>query len=186
MKLKITKRDDAVKKNAKRVRREGSIPAVLYASHKPAESISIDRAEFETVLRHTPKGGLPTIKFILVSEEGKETKALVKDIQYHKTTYNILHMDFEELHDDVAVNVKVPIVCRGTTDCLGVKLGGVIRQVIRHCQVRCLPKDIPASFELNVKKLGLKQSLRISDIAMPNSIRPLSNTDEVAITIAKR
>ena len=186
MKLTITKRSKATKKEAKRVRRSGKIPAVIYSSHKSAENISVDDAEYQTIMRKIKSGGLPTEIFTLVDEDGNERKAVVKDVQYHVTTYRVLHLDFLELADDVLVNINVPIRCKGVVECAGIKLGGVLRQVIRHCKVRCFPKDIPAQFELDVENLGLMQSLKLNKLAIPEQIKPLSKMEEVAVVIAKR
>ena len=185
MKLIAKVREKARKKDSKRVRRIGGIPAVLYAPGKPSEMLTIDGKEFATLLRHIKQGYLSTTKITLDLDEKKRT-VLVKDIQYHPATYSVLHLDFEELHDDVLVDVKVPINCVGVMDCVGIKLGGVLRQVIRQVKVRCLPKFLPDAFDVNVKDLGIKQSLRLMDIRISEDIRPLAKLKEVVVVIAKR
>ena len=95
-------------------------------------------------------------------------------------------MDFVELSDASAVSVKVPVECVGVGECSGIKLGGFLRQVIRYVKVECLPKAIPAKFEVDVKDLGMRQSRRVSDIVMPQGVRPLAKLDEVVVVIAKR
>ncbi|MBT3394353.1 MAG: 50S ribosomal protein L25 [Waddliaceae bacterium] len=186
MKLSVTKRAKATKKEAKRFRREGNIPAVIYSTRNDAENIVVDGEEFATAMRAIEKGGLPTTTFTLTDGEGKERRAVVKDIQYHITSYDILHLDFVELFDDVTVRVNVPIRFKGVEKCEGIKLGGVLRSVIRYCNVSCLPADIPQQFVLDVSKLAMTQSLRLRDIAFSKGVKPLSNVDEVAVVIAKR
>jgi large subunit ribosomal protein L25 len=185
MKFIATMRDTAKKKNAKRMRRSGQIPAVLYSKGKPTESISIETKEFETLLRQIKQGHLATT--IVTLEFGKvQKKAIVKDIQYAPTTYQIQHMDFEELQDDVVVNIKVPITPTGVMECVGIKLGGFLRQVIRAVKVRCLPKDIPGHFEVDIRDLSMHQSRRLGDITMPKGVTPLAKLEEVVVVIAKR
>ncbi len=186
MKLKVIERKADKKSEAKRLRRDGSIPAALYSKGKTADNIAVDRAEIEALIRSIPKGTLSTTIVTIVDEKGKERRAIVKDVQYHPTTYDILHMDFEELIDDVLVNINVPIVCTGIVDCVGIKLGGVLRQVIRTLKVRCLPKDIPRAFELNIASMGQLQSKRLADLDIPSTVRPLANLNEVAVAIVKR
>ncbi len=111
---------------------------------------------------------------------------ILKDIQYDPTNYSIIHLDFEELLDDVPVNVKVPIECTGVVDCTGVKLGGILRQVIRHLRVRCLPKDMPSFFQVDVKAMGIMDVKRLADLNIPQTVRPLADMNEVAVVIAKR
>jgi large subunit ribosomal protein L25 len=186
MKLSIKKRSTDKKCQSNRLRREGHIPAVLYVRGKESLSISVAQSEFDSILRSLVKGRLSTTIFTLVDEKGQEKKAIVKDIQHHPTSYKILHLDFEELHPDVPVNVKVPIECTGVIECAGIKLGGVLRRVIRFLRVNCLPEDIPNHFDLDVRELSIKQYKRLADLTIPEKVRPLANLDEVAVVIAKR
>ena len=186
MKLTVSKRTHNKKSEAKVLRREGNIPAVIYSGGKEGEAISIKLSEYRHHLSQIKRGHLPTTIFTLVDEQGNERRAIVKDIQYHVTTYDVLHLDFEELQDDSLVNVKVPIEFIGAADCVGVKLGGVLRQVIRHLRVRCLPKDIPTSFGVDVKSLNMKDTKRLRDIVIPEGVRPMANMDEVVVVVAKR
>ena len=186
MKLNMKVRPIEKKSDAKSLRREGSIPAVFYSQGKNSENVSVDKAEFEAVLRQVKPGHLATTKLTLVTEDGKERQAIIKDIQYHVTTYNVVHLDFEELHSDIKVKVKVPIECTGAADCQGIKLGGVLRQVIRGLRVQCLPADMPDSFKLNISELRMSESKKLSDISIPASVKPLMDLNEVAVVITKR
>lgn len=186
MKLKTISRSTEKKSENKKLRREGLIPSIIYTRGKDAESIAVDRIEFGSLLRKVQSGRLSTTIFTLVGEDGKERRAIVKDIQYKPTNYEVIHLDFEELIDKLPINVKVPIECTGIVDCIGVKLGGVLRQVIRHVRVRCLPKDIPNAFQIDVKTLNQRESRRLKDIEIPKTIRPLVDLNEVAVLIAKR
>jgi large subunit ribosomal protein L25 len=185
MKLTVKERDSNTKKDAKQIRRQGNIPAIIYSAGKAGEMISVDGVEFSGLLRGIKQGRLSTTKFVLVFGKN-ERKAIVKDIQYHPTTYQPLHIDFEELKDNVPVNVKIPIACTGVVECVGIKLGGFLRQVIRYVKVQCLPKEIPAEFSIDVRELGMRQSKRVSDLAMPKGVRPLAPANEVVVVIAKR
>lgn len=174
------------KSEANKLRREGFIPAIIYHKDKAGETIYVQSDEFSAFLRGVQPGRLSTSVFTLVDGKGKERRVIIKDIQYNVVNYNVVHLDFEELLENVTINVKVPIECVGAAECPGVKLGGALRQVIRHLKVRCLPKDMPAFFTLDVKDLGLRQSKRLEDLDIPNTIRPLVNLREVAAVIVKR
>lgn len=186
MKLKLYQRDAAGKSESKRLRREGKIPAVVYKHGSAGDSIAIENSEFNAFLRKVKPGRLSTSVFTLTGEDGKSFRVIVKDIQYNPINYNVVHLDFEELVEDVKVNVKVPIEFVGVVDCVGVKLGGVLRQVIRFLRVRCLPRDIPEVFLLDVKDLNQRESRRLKDLEIPNTVRPLSDLKEVVVVIAKR
>ena len=185
MKLTATERSSAKKGDLKQSRREGKIPAILYSAGRPNVQLALEGTEFNAILRNMKPGRLPTTVFNLMIN-GKETRAIIKDIQYQLTTYLVSHIDFEELVEDVPISVKVPIQCIGVADCVGVKLGGFLRQVIRHVKVECLPKHIPAEFVVDVKDLGIRQSKRLADIPMPKGVKPLAKMDEVVVVIAKR
>jgi large subunit ribosomal protein L25 len=186
MKLQTVKRAAESKSEVNRLRREGFIPAVLYVKGKSGETIAVKANEFNTYLRNVKPGHLPTTIFTLVDADRRERRVVIKDIQYAITTYDVTHLDFEELVEDHKINIKVPIECVGQVDCLGIKLGGVLRQVIRHVRVRCLPRDLPTYFELDVRELGLKQSKRLSDLQIPKTVRPLVDLNEVVAVIVKR
>lgn len=185
MKLNISKRSANKKSDATQLRNLGKIPAIIYVRGQSSEPIAVDAKEFEVLLRNGKKGGLATTRMTLVGE-GKTRQVIVKEIQYHPTTYQIIHLDFEELIDGVKISVNIPIDCVGEVDCVGIKLGGVLRQVIRALRVECYPKDMPASFELDIRSLGLKQVRRLKDLVIPSEVRPLVDLNEVAVVIAKR
>lgn len=183
--LATQQRNELSKGATKQLRRAGSIPAVLYGKGTDPQSVSVDCAAFEAALRKTADGQLATTRFTL-EIDGKSTEAIVKGIQYHVTTYEILHLDFERLVEGAEVTVKVPLRYEGVAECAGVKLGGVMRKVIRAVSVRCTPDNIPAEFVLDVRRLGLKQSKRVRDIALPEGVKMLSKGEEVVVVIAKR
>ena len=185
MKLTVSKRAGEKKSELTKLRHQGDIPAAVYSKGRPCEKFIVNGAEFAAVIRKLPKGYLPTTVFEL-DIDGKKVKAIVKDIQYHPTTYRVLHLDFMVLDDKAEVEVKVPIACVGEADCVGVKLGGFVRPVKRHVKVRCLPKDIPTDFKINIKNLGIGQAKRVGDIEFGKAIRPLATEKEIVVVIAKR
>lgn len=186
MKLNVFKRELIKKSESNKIRREGNIPAVMYIRGKSTDAIVVDGSEFSALLRTVQPGRLSTTVFSLKEENGKERRAILKEIQYHPTTYKVQHLDFEELFDDVKVTLNVPIECTGVVDCVGVKLGGVLRQVIRKLRVRCLPKDIPSVFFIDVKSMGQNDKKRLAELEIPQTVRSVVDLNEVAVIIAKR
>jgi len=185
MKLSAYKRQGKSKGEKNKIRREGDIPAVLYGPKFPSENIFLKGPEINEILRNITPGTLGSTVFSL-ELDGKTREVIVKDIQYNITTYDPIHLDFEVVEKDIPVSVNVPIKLANAVDCQGVKLGGVLRAVIRQIKVRCLPKNIPSKFELNVKDLVIGQSLRLSDITLPENVTPIAQMEEVAVVVAKR
>ena len=167
------------------MRREGNIPAILYGPKAAPEAFYVKNEEVQTVLRKMKKGFLPTTVFELQTEKGIR-KAIIKEIHYHVASYAVQHIDFLLLSDDVPVTVNVPIQVLGVAESVGVKLGGFMRQAIRTLKVKCLPKDIPQEFIIDVREMDIAQSKRLSDIELPANVKPLAKMNEVAVVIAKK
>lgn len=184
MKLDVAVRSKKKSEN-KRLRREGKIPAVLYAKGAKGKEIAVDGIEFKKILNTTPTGTLSS-KIFSLNIGGDVVKAIVKEIQYAVTTYDVIHLDFEELFDNEPVTLNIPLVCMGAVDCVGVKLGGVIRQVIRQIRVKCLPKDIPDQFELDVRDMNMGQTKKLNALHIPEGVRPAVSLNEVAVVIARK
>lgn len=185
MKLHAEKRAAERKGETKRLRREGLIPAILYSKGGKGESLTVSEAEFSAILRTLKDGGLSNT-IITLNFEGKDRAVIVKGIQYQITSYNVIHLDFEELHENTKVRLRIPIRLVGERDCIGIQQGGVLRPVIRHINVECLPKDIPSDFTIDVRKLEMKGKRRLNDIVISENVRPLANLSEVAVVVAKR
>ena len=184
MKLKIAKRSSGKKSELGRIRHEGNIPATVYGRGVDSQPIEVSGVDFNAALRAMEKGRLSTTVFE-VEIDGKSAKALVKDVQYHKTTYRPLHIDLYLLDDKNELTVNVPVEYTGVSECSGIKLGGFLRQVMRQVKVRCLPKNLPSSFKLDIRELNLKQSKRVSDITFPSGVTPLAGARNVVVVIAK-
>ena len=186
MKLQTQKRPAEKKREVNRLRREGFIPAVIYRRGQPAENIAVIESEYAALLRAVEPGRLSTRVFTLTNEDGASRRAILKEVQYNIINYKPIHLDFEELNEEESLNVKVPIECTGVVDCVGVKLGGAVRQPIRTIRVNCLPKDIPDAFFLDIRAMALYDTKRLSDLEIPQTMKPLANLNEVAVVIVKR
>ncbi|MGE3953877.1 MAG: 50S ribosomal protein L25 [Parachlamydiales bacterium] len=183
MELTIEKRDASRKRECKRLLREGRIPCVIYGKAGKSTPMSISTAEFGAALRGIKGGCLPTTRFSLKGEGD----AVVKDIQYHRTTYDVIHLDFELIEEGQEIEVSVPIHCVGADQAPGIKTaGGVLRQVIRMLPVRALPGKIPSEVVIDVSGLEMKQTRRLRDIALPDGVKPRRKLDDVVVVIAKR
>ncbi|WP_201456311.1 50S ribosomal protein L25/general stress protein Ctc [Chlamydia sp. 17-3921] len=185
MELVVTSRETGKKSFLKKIRQQGGIPAVIYSSGKSLANVTVDALIFNKFLSNLESGALSSTIFSL-TYEGRVIKALVKDIQYQVTTYNVSHLDFEELVEDRSVKLNIPIRCTNTVDCIGVKLGGSLRQVIRSIRVVCKPKDIIPCLELDVQSLGLSQTRKLSDVVIPKGIKPITSLKEVVVTVSRR
>ena len=185
MKLSVSSRTSEKKSDVKKLRREGHIPAILYGPGKDNKKLSFPLEQLQEALRSISPGRLATTVFEL--GEGRESvKALVKEVQYHPVSYSILHVDFVQLEDGKPVKVNVPLQVFGQVDCVGIKLGGFLRQVIRSMKVQCLPKDVPGEIIVDIRSLAVGESVKLEELPIPKNVRPLAHMKEVAVIITKR
>lgn len=185
MKLSVSSRTNEKKSDAKKLRRAGQVPAVIYGPGKENKNISFPLEQLQETLRTIHPGSLATTVFDL-EEGGKSVKVLVKEIQYHPVSYAVLHIDFILIEENTPIKVNVPLRVSGQADCVGIKLGGFLRQVIRSMKVQCLPKDLPAELTLDIRELEIGGSKVLGDFPIPEKVRPLAHMKEVAVVITKR
>lgn len=185
MKLSVFKRTGVKKSDLSRHRLVGEIPAVLYGARRKNENIYLKEADFSAHMRELKQGRLPTTVFELHYDKAV-LKALIRDIQYHPTSYKVLHIDFGVIEHDLPVTVNVPIVIVNAAECAGVKLGGFIRQAVRSLKVSCMPQHIPSEFIVDVRNMNVADAKRLSDIELPKGVTAKAKMNEVAVVVAKR
>lgn len=181
MELTATKREEKLGK----LRRDNKIPCVLYGAKKPTENIFIEKAEYEAICRKLEEGQILTTKFSLKMGK-KKIETIIKDAHYHPVTYEVQHLDFIRLADDVKVKLKVPLRFQGSAECEGVKQGGVLKQPIRAVRVECFPKDIPNEMYIDVSDIKLLSNKSLSSVKIPEKVKPLLSLNEVVAVVAKR
>jgi len=161
------------KNDARRIRRDGRIPAVIYGAGKEARSVSVDPRQVARILHS--ESGYNTIFDLTL--DGENTKAMIVDWQYEPIKGALLHIDLKRIAMDQRLQVNVPIVLKGEAE--GVKQqGGILEQVAREVEVECLPGDIPTSIEVDVSGLVFGKVLRISDLPQPARVRFLSDPNQ--------
>lgn len=152
---------------ARRLRNEKQIPAVLYGPHVETPlTIAVDPKSLRAAMQTEHR--LNTI--LTLELDGGETRtALLKDYQQDPVTRELLHADFYEVQADKALTVPVPVVLKGRAK--GVVDGGVLTQNRRLVDVVCLPKDIPASIEVDVTNMGFNEVIHVADIQAPAGVK---------------
>lgn len=186
MKLAITSRSSAQKREAKRLRSNKKIPGVIYNKGQDSSPITVDRLEFDAIIREIPKGQLSTAIFAMQDEQGKEFKAVLKEVQYNKTSYDVEHLDFVKVDGKHRVTVNVPVVLLNVVDCIGVKLGGQITQMVRQIKVNCPGDKIPSAFSIDMRDMNVDEMRKIKDIPHDKELKPLISENEVIVMIVKK
>ena len=164
-------RQAGTKNEARRVRRDGKIPAVVYGAGKESLAIIVDPRVVTRILNS--ETGHNTI--FDLSLNGEKTKAMIVDWQYEPIKGRLLHIDLKRIALDKVLRVSVPIFLMG--EAAGVKQeGGIMEQMLREVEVECLPADIPSHIDADVSELTFGKVLRVSDL--PHSAKIKFLTDE--------
>ena len=188
MKLEVQTRTTGKKGETNKLRREGNIPAILYGVNVPGIPVHVKGDEIKAILRNIQPGLLATSLFELVEPgHNKRHKAIIKEIQYNVASYEVEHIDFALVTESQPVTVNVSVRIVGAAECVGVKLGGFLRQVVRRVKVSCLPKHIPQELTIDVRELNVGQSKTLADIAIPAHVTPVAaDLSGVVVVVGKK
>src|SRR6476660_10226862 len=178
--LEATARDTFGKNEARRTRREGKVPAVLYGGDGgQATPIAVTPKALLKIL-HSEAGQNTLISLKLAG--GGDSRVLVKDFQLDPITHEVLHVDFLKIAMDKLLQVTIPIVVHGEPK--GVKQqGGVLEFIRREVVIEVLPADIPEHIDVDVTELMLHQGVRVRDVATNPKWTPVSDQDLMLVHV---
>ena len=161
------------KNDARRLRREGMIPAVLYGAGLEPLTISVDPKQMKRIL--ASETGHNSI--FDLSAGGDSGKAMIVDWQADPIKGHLLHVDLKRIAMNVKLVVSVPVHLKG--DAPGVKMqGGILEQMMREVEIECLPADIPSHIDGDVSQLVFGQTLRVSDLPHSEQIRFVTDENQ--------
>lgn len=164
---------------AKRLRREGKLPGIFYGPKSQPVSLQVDAKEFVTRV-----GGLEGSHLIRIKSASPllaDKVALLKEMQFHPVTGNVLHADFYEVDLTERIQVKIPLHFVGKA--AGVVRGGILQPVVREIEVECLPMDIPEYVNVEVSSLDIGDALHVTDLLIPTGVAPVYETDFTVVTV---
>ena len=175
--LAVEERSERGSREARRLRRAGFVPAVLYgASHPDPVSLKVGALE----LRHLLVDG--SALFDVKIGDAKSVPAILKDRQDHPVRDEVVHVDFLEVRLDQKIHAEVAIELEGVEEAPGVKEGGVLDQSTRDVGIEALPTDIPERIVVNVSHMDMGDTLTLDAIPAPEGVEFLDeNLEEVTI-----
>ena len=181
--LEATRRDTIGKNEARRTRRGGLVPAVLYGATsdgaREATPIAVNPRALLRIL-HSDSGANTLISLQLAG--AGDTRVLVKEFQLDPVTHEVLHADFYRVAMDRAIQVTIPVVVKGEPK--GVKQqGGVLEFIRREIEIECLPGDIPENVEVVVDELMLNQGIRVRELEINPKWKPVSDPDMMLVHV---
>ncbi|MGR3301841.1 MAG: 50S ribosomal protein L25 [Candidatus Scalindua sp.] len=172
LQVKIKKDTGTLK--ARKNRKSGQIPAILYGHKQESIMFLLNEKEFSTALD-------TEAKMVNLKWDGSEEIALIKDIQFDTFGRKILHVDFVRIALTEKVTTHVPVVLYGTSP--GVKEGGILDHALKEVEIECLPTEIPKNIRINISELAIGNTIHISDLELPTNAKALGNSDAIVVSV---
>src|SRR5438093_3667294 len=178
----IERRQGQGKGTARKLRRAGVIPAVFYGPRRTTVSIAVRTEEFERKLSHLEGSHL----IRLVNDGGTDAElhdkaVLLREIQRHPVTGEVLHADFFEV--DLTERLAVSVPLRFVGKAVGVVEGGVLQPIVREIQVECLPTEIPEFIEVDVSHLTIHQAVHLSELRLPERVTAMGEPTQPLVSV---
>ena len=173
-KLNVDIRKEQGTSAARRTRLQNKVPAVVYHSGIEATPLSVDKVSLNKALR--------TGQMIFeVNVEDKNQFVLVKEVQYHPVTDEIIHIDFQKVKEDEKISLEVAV--RSSGESQGVKLGGLLVQMLNSVTIKCRPAEIPEFLEIDVTDMEMNTNLFVRDITLPTDVEMLTAEDIAVVSV---
>jgi len=177
VKVEANKRDEIGTNKVKHLRREGWIPGVIYGHGEKSRHIKLREENLVRLIhRLHSEATLITIKL-----DGKELRALIREVMRDPLTERILHVDFQHIHEDEEVTVHVIIEFKGES--VGVEAGGILNLEHRYLTVRCLPKDMLRRIVVDISELEIGDSLHVGDIELPEGVKIVEDLSATIVNV---
>lgn len=173
--LAVEKREQIGRSTTKSLRKTGKVPANYYYKGEANVNLILDSKE----LFHALNSGNRVFE---VEFDGNTQYVMIKEMQYHPVTENVLHVDLMRVRRDVKMTISVPIHLEG--DAIGVSEGGVLSQILTNIEVECLPTDVPEFISVDVTELAMNSSLTVADIVVTGEFTIMADEDQAIAAIA--
>ena len=166
---------------SRRLRHEGKVPGVLYGGKGDAKSIELNAKDLFMQFKHEAFHA----SILTLNLDGKKESVLLRDYQMHPVKNNIQHIDLQRIDENKKLSVKIPFHFLNEDVAPGVKLeGGVVSHIMVDVDISCLPKDLPTYIEVDMIALSIGDSIRLSDIKVPEGVEltTLSEDNDPTVT----
>lgn len=172
--LEIDPRESLGSVAAKTLRSEGKIPANFYFHGEKNQNLVLDKGVFHKAIHSGSH-------IFEVELGGKKRYVMVKSVQYHPVTEEIMHVDLQGVRMTEKIGISIPIVLEG--EAVGVKEGGVLMQNLTTLEIQCLPTDVPENVIIDITELDINQNLTVNDISLGGEIEVITVEDTTVVSI---
>src|SRR5215468_9533357 len=157
----------------------GKVPAVLYGPKTQPVLLQLDKKDFSS--RVAGLEGSHLVRLKSSSPALADKVALVKEMQFHPISGDVMHADLYEVDLTAKIQVHVPLHFIGKAE--GVVRGGILQPVVREIEVECLPLDIPEFFNVEVSALDIGDAVHIEEVQMPEGVTAIYETNFALVTV---
>jgi large subunit ribosomal protein L25 len=178
--LEVARREGSGKGPARKLRKGGKIPAVVYGGHRETVPITVDRKAVTDLIQKS-EHGVRSIFLLKMAGTDQQRHAMIKDIQIDPISRKMTHIDFIRVLMDEVVRTTVPVHLNGSP--IGVKEGGLLDFQVRELHVECLPNAIPDKIDVDISNLAVHDYFRISDLTFPEGVKVLDDRDRVVVGV---
>jgi large subunit ribosomal protein L25 len=178
--LEVSRREGTGKEIAKKLRRDGKVPAVVYGGHKEPVAITVDRKAVSELVQKS-EHGVRSVFLLKMAGSDQQRHAMIKEITINPISRQMQHIDFVRVVMDELIKVVVPIHINGTA--IGVKEGGLLDFQVRELHIECMPTAIPDSIEVDVAPLGSHDYYRVKDLKLPEGAKVLDDPERVVVGV---
>src|SRR5215208_4072199 len=173
--LPLTARDPEGSRSARRLRREGLVPGVIYGGGDEPQHFAVDARTLRNTLAHAGQ------VIEVAVDGGSNANVLIKDVQRHPVRGEAVHVDLLRVRMDVAIHATVPIEFVGADDAPGVTEGGIFNQELREVNIEALPGDIPDAIVHDVSGLVMNETITLAVLTAPPGVTLLDDLEETVI-----
>ena len=174
--LELQARSPEGSRSARRMRREGLVPGVIYGGAEDPQPFTVDARILRNTLAHAAQ-------VIEVAMEGASTNVLIKDVQRHPVRGEAIHVDLLRVRMDQTIHATVPVEFLGAEEGPGVAEGGIFNQELREVNIEALPGDIPDSIQYDVSGLEMNATVTLEVLVAPQGVTLLDDPETVIATI---
>jgi large subunit ribosomal protein L25 len=175
--LALTARDPEGSRSARRLRRDGLVPGVVYGGGEDPQHFAVDAR----ILRNTLAHAAQVIQVAI--DGGTPSNVLIKDVQHHPVRGEATHIDLLRVRMDVAIHATVPLEFTGSDEAPGVVEGGIFNQELRELNIEALPGDIPDVLTHDVSHLEMNATVTLDVLTAPSGVTLLDEVETVIATI---
>jgi len=171
-KLDIENRKVVGKKATKTLRKSGKVPSILYFKGEDPISLSVEKKVLYKAMKSDQR-------IYEMEINSKSQYVMIKEIQYHPVTDEVIHVDFMRVRRSEKMTISVPIILIGKS--IGVTEGGILSQSLNQIEISCFPTNVPDQIEVNIEHLEINSSISVADVTIDDEDIEILSAEEISV-----